>query len=414
MAKFKYSALNEKTNEIVNSEIEADSAREAREKIMALGFLPTKVFEENKIYDDIEKSQTQSIKSVKTDSKITHLTLDEKIQFTSQLEVLMSSQVPILDALESISESSPNWKIQYIAKSIMESIKSGLTLKESFERFSTVFDKVYIGLITTGEMSGNIEQTFERVMRILKKQSDVKSKVVSALTYPSILLCIMAGVVTLFSAFVIPRFAAMYSSMGSELPCFTKFVMNILGFFGAHKFILIGVIIASIYGIIQLFKNSVFKKKLDGFLLKIPIIKDFVRVVNLANFVSVMEVGYEAGIPIAQSIEMAQSTIGNTIIKQETSRVVKMINKGHTLYDSFHSQQVLDAVSENLIKTGEKSGELGKMFHQISENFDKKIDTVVDVLARSFEPIMLVVMGILVLIIALAFFPVIMGVGLSF
>jgi len=218
----------------------------------------------------------------------------------------------------------------------------------------------------------------------------------------------------LFAAFVIPQMASMYSAFGSELPVFTQVVMNFITFFANNKLLLAGFLASCGYGIYNLFQNPVFKRKFDEFLLKIPVIKDFVRITGLANFVSVMEVGYEAGIPIAQCIEMAQSTISNLKLKDETSKVVKMVNIGHTLYDSFHSQGVLDAVSENLIMTGEKSGELGRMFHEISESFDKKIDNVVDILARSFEPMMLIIMGVLVLIIALAFFPVIMGVGLSF
>ena len=396
---FYYEAIKEGSNEKISGTIEGESPRDVRDKIKKQGFLPIKVKEIS------QNSSTESDNN--TNSIVAKLSLSEKIQFTSELESLLTSQIPVLEALETIKQSAPNRKIKYIANSIQKAIGNGYSLAQAFEKFKNIFDNVYIGLVAAGEKSGNIDKTFGRIVRILKKQQDVKWKVINALIYPGILCTIIFAVTFIFTFIVIPKFMEMYSSIGGELPPFTK---AFLGFFSLKTLLICFILLTTF---IFLLKTPKFKALFDYHILKVPMLSDFIRAANLSNFIAVLEVSYEAGIPISKCLEMAGSTVKNVVIKKQAANSVIMVNKGHTLTDSFKSSHILDPVSENMIATGEKSGELGHMLYQISENFDRLINNTIDILSKAVEPVMLIIMGIVVVIILLAFVPVITGAGLS-
>lgn len=407
MAKFKYKAIKEMTKDFIEGEIEAIDEREAREKIRELGFLPTKVFFAKTDFNESFEKKTTTVEDDST--YINRLSLDEKIQFTSELEVLLSSQIPIIAALNMLEDSIPNIKLKRLSKGLKKSIEKGSTLKEAFEQYKNVFDPVFIGLITAGEMSGNISETFGRLNGLQNKQKAIKEKLISASIYPAIVIVIMIGVLALFGGFVLPRLFGLYIDAGAELPFMAEMIYGFIKFM-AHSWllVLIGGIGAG-YGLFKTFQLAPIKKYFEKLVLELPLVGNFAKMINLSNFIAVLQIAYDAGIPISSAVEMASTTIKNHVIKQQSDKVVKSLNKGHTLYDAFNMSHILDRSYMNLILTGEKSGELGKMLNQLADLFDKKTDMVITALAKSFEPALIIILGIAVGILLLAFMPMLMG-----
>lgn len=404
MAKYKYNAYKEKEKTFVSGEIEAATLREAREKILQLGFLPTKVYsegEENNIY----KKKSEDLKGL----SINRLSLNEKINFTSELEVLLSSQIPIIEALDMISKNSIRPKVKILAEELGRAIKNGASLKEALENYKDVFNDVYIGLITAGEVSGDIPATFTRLLGLLQKQKAIKDKIVSASIYPAILILLIIGVLGVFCGFIIPRFCAMYSAMGADLPYLTTVVNGFSKFiFSNWLFVLVGLFGCG-YGIYTILKSKSFKSFFDEISLKLPFVAGYVKTVNLSNYIAVFAVAYDAGIPISQCASLAATTITNHIVKNQAEITEKCLTNGNSLSDAFRISKILDMSFMSMVTSGEKSGEIGKMLNQIADIFDQRVNMTVDALARAFEPALIIIIGIVVLIILLAFYPIVLG-----
>ena len=400
MAKFQYKALKNQ-KEFIEGEIEATTLREARQKIVALGFLPTNVYEENLIQDNlVEPNQI-----VQTNGKrVKRLSLNEKIWFTSELETLLCAGIPIQEALETVERNSASLKVQSICMNVRQAINSGNTFAQSMEKlYSKVFGPVYIGLIKAGESSGELDETLIRMLVILNKEAKILDKIKSASIYPSILLALMFGLIMLFSVVIFPRFNAFFSFTGGDIPLFAQTVFGFCDFVHRFWLFLIVGIVGAITGLRMFLKTYSFKKKIDEIVLKIPKLSEFINYINLANYMTVLQISYEAGVPIISSLELAQKTVGNIILKSKLSKVIGIVKKGNSLVDALNSSQVVPSALLSMIAAGEKSGTLGKMLKEVVDVIDKKIDFVLEALSKAFEPMMIIVMGVCVGIFLMAF-----------
>ena len=395
MPKFQYYALKDKTK-IIKGELDASSPREAREKIVALGFIPTKVY--------IETADQQIEQKKIKINPIKHISLKDKIFFTSELEVLLSAGIPILEALQSIETNSSNIKIQTCCKNLQLAIQSGMSFAQSLRiLYGKAFGEIYLNLVEVGEKSGELEETLNRILILLKKQESIKEKIINASIYPSILIIIMLGLLVLFSKFVFPILTGFIITNGNEVPLLAQTLIDICNFTSNFWWLIILFFGAFIAIFTQVFKISELKSKLDRFVLKIPVISDFIRYINLSNFLTLMHISYESGLPIVSSLELSRKSIGNQVLNEGLFSVLNHIKKGKTLTEAFNTKQVLPLEFLTMISAGEKSGTLGKMLKNCADIVDKRIDMVLETMAKLFEPTVIIIMGVVVLFIALAF-----------
>lgn len=406
MAKYKYSALKNNNN-IINGEIEASNPREAREKIRELGFLPTKIYLEQ---PNIENQNliSENVKSTNTD--VTRLSLQEKIMFTSELEVILSSGIPIIEALQSISNNTPKPKIKAVCEKIKEGILSGMTFAQALESFyGKVFGPVYTGLVKTGENAGELELTLSRMLLLLRKQDRIKGRIINASIYPAILIIIMFGLLILFSKVVFPAFMGVFAFNGAELPLLASMLVGICSFVEHFWWLLIVGIGAACGAVSSLFKNYLFKSKWDEFILNVPVVSDFIKYINLSNFLTVLHISYDAGLPIMSGLELSNGTVGNYSIKRKINKSLSMVRSGKTLTQSFNCSDAIPPAILTMIATGETSGTLGKMFHDAAEVIDKKVDMALEAMTKMFEPLLIVILGGVILFVAIAFYQMYIG-----
>lgn len=400
MAKFKYQALENNTK-IIEGEVEAQSLREAREQIRKLGFVPTKIY--------TEEAQQVSIpvnaEKIRPQTSIKHLSLAQKINFTSQLETLLSAGIPILEALQTVENNSPDIALRTISMNIRIGITSGLTFAQSLNSlYGKLFGAVYSGLVKTGEDSGELEATLQRMLVMLRKQDVIKGKIINASIYPGVLLTMMTGLLILFAKFVFPRFAGVMAYNGADLPYLAQSVMGFFNFVDNFWWLVLMIIGAGCYLLVNLFKNQYIKTKWDNFVLKIPVVSDFITYINLSNFMTVMHISYDAGVPIMSGLELASKTVGNYNIKSKIFKSVNVVRAGKTLTEAFNRTGVIPQALLSMISAGEKSGTLGKMFHDCADVIDKKVDMALEAMTKLFEPTVILIIGGAVLFIAIAFF----------
>lgn len=408
MAKYKYNALKSNNN-IINGEIEASNPREAREKIRELGFLPTKIYleqsQESQQYSDLISEKVNS-----SQINVSHLSLQEKIMFTSELEVLLSSGIPIVEALQSIANNTPKIKIKTVCEKIKDGILSGMTFAQALESFyGKVFGPVYTGLVKTGENAGELETTLDRMLLLLRKQDSIKGKIINASIYPAILIILMLGLLILFSKFVFPAFMGVFAFNGAELPFLASMLVGLCSFVEHFWWLLIIGVGAACGAVSSLFKNCQFKSRWDDFILKIPVVSDFIKYINLSNFLTVLHISYDAGLPIMSGLELSNENSWKHTIKGKISNSISIVKRGKSLTEAFQATDAIPHALLTMIATGEKSGTLGKMLHDAAEVIDKKVDMALEAMTKMFEPTVIVIMGGVVLFVAVAFYQMYIG-----
>ena len=409
MAVYNYNAIKN-GKEIVKGKIEANSLREARENIVKLGFIPTKVEEDidKNLIEDSEKT-TKSGKP----KKLPTLKLQDKIDFTSTLQILAQSGIPIIESLLFIENDAAKLRVRLVAQELRRQIMNGGTFADTIAKYPQQFGQIYLGLCKAGEDSGELEKTLGRLLELLSKQAAIRSKVIGTLMYPIFVIVLAIIIVLIMLMFVFPVFSEMFDNMGKELPFITQVLMDI-GVFLREYWYLVPLMLGSVVGlIIFLFKWETSKRKIDEILLKIPIISDLLMFSDFSNFIAVLQVAYDAGVPIVECLYLANLTLTNYILQTRVKLATEKVQQGQHLSTALRTTNVMPKMILFMIATGEQSGRLGDMLGQATSFIDKKLDNIIDVMTKMIEPVMLIVIGGIVLVLALALYLPLFGSYLS-
>ena len=405
MPSFTYTAFRQDDRKNIEvGKIDADNMAEARQLLRQKGLIPTSI----NIISGTEKKVPTGKAKIKTKSQedkgLPKLSLNQRIDFTTTIHALLTAGVPILEALMFVQHDVDNKKIQMTCEELKKSIISGSTFAVSIAKHPNVFDKVYIGLIKAGEDSGEMEDTMGRLIELLKKQQVIKSKVIGALMYPAFLIFVSIAAVTILLTFVFPAFEGMFAQLGGELPLPTKICMSMGNFIKTYWYIL-GLIIAILVGaVVYAFKNQRSRRLIDIYSLKIPLLKSLLIESNLSNFLSVLQVSYDAGIPIVECLRLAGLTLDNYHLRENVNKAIIKVQQGVHLSSALRATNAFPSLIMFLMSAGEQSGQLGEMLNHCVIQIDKRLDDVIDRMTKMIEPLMLIVMGGIVLFIALALY----------
>ncbi len=398
MAIYNYEALKD-GKEIVKGKVEADDVREARDNVRRLGFTPTKVYEER-----LGKDAKADAAATAKPGQMKALGLADKIDFTSTLQILASSGIPMIESLLFIENDAAKLKIRLVAKELRTQIMAGATFADTLSKYPEQFGQIYIGLCKAGEDSGELEKTLDRLLEILNKQAAIKSKVVGTLMYPMFVICLAVIIVLVMLMFVFPVFKEMFDNMGKDLPWITAVLME-AGLFLKKFWYLVPLILGSIaFSIIYLFKWEPSRRRIDKISLEIPLLRDLVQFSNFANFIAVMQVAYDAGVPIVECLYLAVLTLTNYTLKEKVDQATLLVQQGQHLSVALRATESVPKMILFMIATGEQSGRLGDMLLQATRFIDKKLDDIVDTMTKMIEPLMLIVIGSIVLTLALALY----------
>ena len=398
MAIYNYVALKN-NKDLVKGKVEAEDLRDAREQVRKLGFLPTKVYEES-FGKDSKQDNADDVKG----GQMKTLGLNDKMEFTSTLQILSASGIPMIESLMFIETDAAKLKIRLVAKELRRQIMAGSTFADTIAKYPAQFGQVFIGLCKAGEDSGELEKTLDRLMELMNKQANIRGKVVGTLMYPMFVIVLAVIIVLVMLMFVFPVFKEMFEGMGKELPWITATLMS-AGLFLKKFWYLVPLILGSItFGIIYLFKWEPSKRIIDKYSLQIPLLSDLLQFSNFANFIAVMQVAYDAGVPIVECLYLANLTLTNYTLKEKIEKATGMVQQGQHLSVALRATESVPKMILFMIATGEQSGRLGDMLLQATKFIDKKLDGIIDTMTKMIEPLMLIVIGSIVLTLALALY----------
>ncbi|MBR2385907.1 type II secretion system F family protein [bacterium] len=399
---YEYTALKD-NKVIVKGRIEAEDSRKARRQLADQGLIPTKI-EEFGINKGAYAARRKTARKKVAAGHIPSLSLKDKIDFTQTLQILSATGISIIETLAFIENNADSRNVKRCALEIKKQIIGGGTFAETLGKYRNTFGNIYVGLVSAGEDSGELDKTLDRMLELLRKQADVKSKVSGALVYPCFILVLAVIVSIVMLGFVFPAFAEMFANLDKELPFITKACMAAGNFIKQYWYWTAAILAGVGFFIAFLFKNPVTRKIIDTIALKLPLLNELLRFSNFSNFLSVMQVAYDAGIPIVDCLYLANLTMECAVLKEAIEKASVKIHQGTQLSQALQSTGEVPKMVLFMIQTGEQSGKLGELLINAIQYIDKKLDDIIDKFTKMIEPVMMLLIGGLVMVFALALY----------
>ena len=383
MPAFSYTAINEagiKKKGILS----ANSEREARRLVKDLQLTPLKITE--------SKDITKSLKVKNKDIVI----------MTRQLSTLLDANTPIVDALEITAKQLKNKDLIYVLFSLKEDIVQGKRLGNSMKKFPSIFSDTYISMITAGDSSGNLDIVFSRLADYLEESASIRQKVLSALTYPLILVAFSIIVIMSLLVFVLPQVVNQFIKAGAELPLITKILLGI-----SSNIIPITIVITlSGIGLYLLYKNYTKtlnnKIKAHKKILELPFLGNFLLNSELEKFSSTMELLLASGTNLDVALEECSNVFSNKYLANIIINSKKDVMEGKDFINSLKQDAALPDIFIQLVSSGYRSGNLVKMFNKVAQFMKSEIESKRSIFLSLLEPIVIIFMGGFIMMIVLA------------
>ncbi len=324
------------------------------------------------------------------------------INFTRQLQALLSSGIPLYKALQIIDSQATNLKYKRVLKSIMADLAEGEALSDSLTKFPESFSPFYLNMISIGENNGELETALGRVKQYLDILRENKQKISNALTYPTILLTSSALVVLLLMLFVLPKFIDIFTSAEIQLPLPTKIIFNIHLFFKSFglPFLLT---IAALIGFYLIFrKRKWFIKTADSFKLRLPLFGEISKNIYIARFCRSFGTLHSSGVNLLNSLELSMPALHNFLLLKDLQTVIKSLRGGQGLAEPFTKAKNFPPLMAQMIAVGEESGELDKLLLDIAVYYEQEADAQIKKYLSLIEPFSLMIISSLVAFIAAA------------
>ncbi|MFI4859760.1 MAG: type II secretion system F family protein [Phycisphaerales bacterium JB063] len=314
--------------------------------------------------------------------------------FTRQLASLLKAGMTVTVALNTVRSQSSNPKLANIILDVEETLaREACTLAEALERHPKVFDAVYIGLVSSGEASGNLVEVLSGLAKRLSESAKLKGQVLGAFLYPAFLLVLGVTAVFVLIAFVIPRFNDLFESFGQSLPLPTQVLIALSDFFSQWwPVTLAGVLTAILLGYMA-WRKPQFRGGVDRILLRLPVVGPMLIKVEVARVSRTLSTMVSGGVRIVEALNITGRTASNTVIRQSFRAIVKGTSVGEPLAEGFAKAKVYPPMMVNMIRTGEETGELPEMLDELAEIYEDEADRAVKGAVRLLEPLLILAMG---------------------
>ncbi|HED12453.1 MAG TPA: type II secretion system F family protein [Gammaproteobacteria bacterium] len=314
-----------------------------------------------------------------------------------QLATLLSAGIPVVQALSAIGRGHENVAMQEMMGVIRNEVESGTSLSQSLGKYPLHFDRLYLSLVEAGEQSGKLDDLLGKVAIYLEKIEAIKSKIKSALFYPSAIVVVAILVVALLMLFVIPQFESLFKGFGADLPTLTQMIVNLSRWFQDWWWLFFGVLIGSVIFVSATYKRSEkMQYTTDRLLLHMPVFGPVVRKATIARFARTLATMFGAGVPLVDSLGSVANATGNRVYQNAILDIKSEVSTGRSLEATMTQTKLFPNMVLQMISTGEESGELETMLNKIADFYEREVDDAVAALSSLIEPFMIAFLGVVV------------------
>ncbi|OOF19737.1 type II secretion system protein F [Salinivibrio sp. MA427] len=318
-------------------------------------------------------------------------------QFSRELTTLLESGIPIVQALNLIEENQVKAEMRLVVRYLRQQLEAGTSLSTALAQASPLFDRFYCDLVATGEQTGQLPLVFARLALYREKQALLRSKVMKAMIYPTIVVSVALGVSTYLLLFVIPKFKQIFDSFGAPLPWLTRQVLALSDWMTTHAPTIAAILIVLMLSHKWLQRHHPrYRYHYHRWLLKLPIIGEVLSKACIAKFSRTLATTFSAGIPLISGLKSATNILTNDYYAHGLIRVSAHTATGIPLYQALRESGRFPNMMTQMIMIGEESGALDTMLNRVAVIYEEEVDNTVDSLGKIIEPLLILVLGLLI------------------
>jgi MSHA biogenesis protein MshG len=332
------------------------------------------------------------------------VTLEDQLLFSRQMYALLKAGVPILKALAVLQESATNAGFAKVLQDLRASLDSGRDLSTAMRRHPKVFMPFYVSMVRVGELTGALEEVFLRLFNHLEFERQIKEQVAQAIRYPLFVVVAMGVALVIVNLFVIPAFAKIFANFHAELPLMTRILLGFSNFMVQYW----PALFAAVTGGYVLFRvwigTPAGRYSWDRLSLRIPIAGKIVLKATMARFARSLSIALRSGVPIVQALSVVAQVVENSYVGQRVEQIRDGVERGESVVRTAVTTGVFTPVVLQMISVGEESGSLDDLLREVAEMYQREVEYELKTLASQIEPILIVMLGGLVLVLALGVF----------
>lgn len=385
-----------RAGELVIGKLEAESRQSLARQLASVSVTPVEINEVHEV-ESIVETLSRSLGLGKPK-------LVDLILFSRQMYALAKSGVPIIRGLTLIAGSAKNKIFKKALEAVIDDLESGQTLSAAFSHQEHIFSPIYINIVRIGEETGNLDDAFLRLYHYLDTDKVTLERIKNALFYPTTVLVAVILAVIFLMAKVIPKFALIFEKFKLELPIQTKIIIAISNFVADYWWLLLLITVAVIMGLRNYVRTDAGRFKWHRFKLKIPRIGDILLRATLARFSRAFAMSNIAGVPILHGLTITAKAVDNDYMESKINSIRNDVERGETLTRAARSTQLFTPLVLQMLEVGEETGQLDDMMQEVAEFYEREVAYDVQNLSKIIEPVLTVVMGLLVLMLAMGIF----------
>jgi len=398
MQRFSYEAVDPQGRKIVSS-------GEARDRESLLINLQSRGMVLVRWLDD-ERRTTGFFKR----SSLT-LSAGDRLQVTRDLAHLLKSGVPMDKTLTIIADAARQESVKITARALKEAIHGGSTLSEALAARPDDFNNLYVNMVRVGETGGVLPQVLERLAQFMERAREIKKFIISSSIYPAILL--LVGIISVFviMGFVVPRFAAIFSDLGQEVPFSTKMLIHMSNFlrqWGLWILFFAALCLALVWRSAQTPQG---KARIDSFMIRSPFFGPLIADIQVSRFARTLGTLVLSGVPLLKSLSIVQDIVENNVVKTAVDHIYRQVKGGMRISLLMKEQEVFPAMAVQMVSLGEETGKLGDMLVLVAEELDNKIQDKIKAFLALLEPAAILLMGLVIGGIVLSMLSAILGIN---
>jgi general secretion pathway protein F len=383
MPMYNYKGYDLVTGANRKGKVEAESERSARQKLK----------QKNKIIvAEIKEEQAKGSAKAKRSIFTPKVSTKELAVMVRQFAVLQEAHVPLDDSLKALVSQVENQVLRYTLSEVKDAVSEGQSLANASAQFPGVFNKLYVNMVRAGESSGMLGTVLIRLADFLEYQVKVGRQIVSAITYPAIMIVASSALVAYLFVSVVPSLAKVFENLKVTLPWYTKMLIATSEWVQAYWYLIIGAIVLMFFSFRMWVSSPKGRRQWDAFVLQIPLFGAIILRVSIARFTKTLSTLLSSGVPIIQALDITKNVVTNTMISEVLEQAKIEVQEGKSLAACISRSGSFPGLVTHMIATGEQTGQLEEMLVHVSDAYNAEVESRITTMISLIEPLMMVVM----------------------
>lgn len=316
--------------------------------------------------------------------------------FSRQLSVMVSSGLPLVEALKTLIQQTKNQQLNKIISTLASDVESGTRFSVSLSKFPNVFDHFFVSMIKTGETTGRLDQMLLYLADQEEKNYTLKRKIQGMMIYPAFIVCALVVVAFIMMTFVLPNLLTVLTEAEVELPITTRILIATSNFFVNYWWLMIFVVIGLVLGLIFYYKTPEGKLKIDTLKLKVPILGDLYQKIYLVRFTQGLSVLLAGSVPLTYALKVVEQIIDNQVYQELIHKTRERVEGGHSITELFYDNKLVPQMIPQMMSVGEETGKMKDVLDKVSQFYINEVDDAISNIVSLIEPIIIVVLGLAV------------------